>query len=302
MSIQQERLGDLACWRVRHAGSELLLAEQGAQVLEYRQGDAPPLIWLSEQAEGRTAVSVRGGVPLCWPWFGDLDRNPPALRGQFPGDAPPFHGLVRNIDWQWQAPVREGDELVLRLDCPPAAAGELPGWPCRVAVQLEVRMGQRLTLSLSSCNLGSEAVQISQAMHSYFAISDIRAVQVTGVEGCRYIETLADWQQCVQDGALNFAGETDRIYLDLPDTLQILDPQWQRRICLQGNAGSAVIWNPWNAKAQRLSQFADDAWQRMLCIETADVWDRCVTLLPGESHCLQVSLWGERLSSPGAGS
>ena len=239
--IQPEMLGQLACWRVRHAGSELLIAEQGAQLLEYRRDGEEPLIWLSEQAAGQPGVSVRGGVPLCWPWFGDLNRNPPALRAQYPGETPPFHGLVRTLDWRWQQPVVEGDELVLRLDCPAAAAGTLPGWPHAVAVELEIHMGQRLRLQLSSRNLGAQPVAISQALHTYFAVSDIQAVQVAGVEGCRYIETLADWHERVQDGVLTFAGETDRIYLDLPQTLVIDDHGWQRRLYLQGNARTAVI-------------------------------------------------------------
>ncbi|MEK1942264.1 MAG: D-hexose-6-phosphate mutarotase, partial [Pseudomonas sp.] len=85
------------------------------------------------------------------------------------------------------------------------------------------------------------------------------------------------------------------IYLDVPAQLSILDPLWQRRIHLASSGSrSAVVWNPWIDKAQRLSQFADDAWPGMLCIETANVMDDIVTLAPGAQHSMAVSLWSER--------
>ena len=76
LDIQRIEIDQLACWRIRRGDDELLVAEQGAQILSYRLGDAPPLIWLSEEASFTKGQSVRGGVPVCWPWFGDLARNP----------------------------------------------------------------------------------------------------------------------------------------------------------------------------------------------------------------------------------
>ena len=128
-------------------------------------------------------------------------------------------------------------------------------------------------------------------MHSYFTISDIHQVTVEGLDGCPYIETLEDWQQRQQKGDLAFAGETDRIYLDLPSRLSLLDPGLKRRIMLETQGSrSAVLWNPWIAKAQRLSQFADDAWQRMLCIETANVMGDAVQLEANARHTLSISI------------
>lgn len=117
-----------------------------------------------------------------------------------------------------------------------------------------------------------------------------------GLDGRRYIETLEDWQQREQQGDPQISGETDRIYLDLPPALNLLDPARNRRITLQTSGSrSAILWNPWIDKAQRLSQFADDAWQRMLCIETANVMDDRVLLEAGTSHTLAVSIGSEPL-------
>ncbi|MNI75019.1 putative glucose-6-phosphate 1-epimerase [compost metagenome] len=119
----------------------------------------------------------------------------------------------------------------------------------------------------------------------------MRQARVEGIEGLGYIETLADWEQRQQQGALTFIGETDRIYLNTPAQLSIVDPHWNRRITLTSSGSrSAVIWNPWTDRARDLPDMADDGWQRMLCIETANVWDDVVELKPGAVHSLQVAI------------
>ena len=121
-------------------------------------------------------------------------------------------------------------------------------------------------------------------------------MRIEGLEGRSYIDTLQDWKSVRQQGAVTFSGETDRIYLDTPAQLSIVDPLWKRRILMrsQGSA-SAVVWNPWIDKAKRLSQFADDAWQGMLCIEHANVLDDALILAPGAEYRLDVTLWSQAL-------
>lgn len=295
VDIQRIQRDQLACWRIRRGDDELLVAEQGAQVLSYRQGDTP-VIWLSEQAAFQQGQSVRGGVPVCWPWFGDLKRNPEDVQAAYRGETEaPFHGLVRSLDWQLEQQRCEGDTGILEFSCP-QALGALPGWPPRVELKLQIRLDERLHISLTSRNLDDQPVAISQALHSYFAIGDIHQVSVQGLDGKRYIETLENWQQRQQQGNPRIEGETDRIYLDLPSRLALRDPASNRRITLEtGGSHSAILWNPWIAKAQRLSQFADDAWQRMLCLETANVMDDRIRLEAGASHTLAVSIGSESI-------
>ena len=291
--IERIQLEQLNCWRVRTAHAELLIAEQGAQVLSYRRYGQPPLIWLSDQARYLIGQGVRGGVPVCWPWFGDLQRNPPEVQAMVQGDAP-FHGLARTLDWQLQDTLEQADQVTLcfALDLPDG----LPGWPHAAGVRLQIELGEQLQLRLITRNLGSTPLAISQALHSYFAVSDIRQIRVQGLEGCRYIETLDNWSSRQQAGALSFAGETDRIYLDLPPRLVIDDPLWQRRLVLESTGSrSAIVWNPWVDKSTRLTQFDADAWQGMLCIETANVLDDAVLLAPGEEHELGFVLFSEEL-------
>jgi len=289
--LQAWRFGDLPGWRLQHAGAELDILAQGAQILRYQRAGEPPLLWCSPQASYQAGQSVRGGVPVCWPWFGDLGRNPPDVQAMVEGSAP-FHGLARSRDWQLldSACDERGVSLSLQLN------GPLPGWAHAASLSLHLQLDDALTLRLHNHNHGAQPLAISQALHSYFAISDIRQVQLHGLDGCRYIETLEDWAERRQQGELGFAGETDRIYLDVPARLELLDHGWQRRLLLEvSGSRSAIVWNPWIDKAGRLSQFAADAWQRMLCIETANVWDDCLQLAPGESHCLSLRLSSQAL-------
>ena len=298
MSTSNERiqLGDLACWRIRHAGAELLVAEQGAQVLRYQPANQQPLIWLSEQAAYQAGQSVRGGIPVCWPWFGDLQRNPQAIRDAHlrPENAP-AHGLVRGCDWQLVG-LNTEDEGVLLSFAFDTAAQPFAEWPLTAELQLDIHLSERLSLTLTTRNLGDRELPISQALHSYFAVSDIRQVKVEGLDPGRYIDTLDGWSVQRQKEAVSFAGETDRIYLDTPQRMSIVDSGWQRRIVLSSEgSASAVVWNPWIDKARRLSQFADDAWQGMLCIEHANVLDDALILAPQAEYQLAISLQAHAL-------
>lgn len=291
--VERVELDQLTCWRIRAAGSELLVAQQGAQILSYQQAEQPPLIWLSPQAAYQRGQSMRGGVPLCWPWFGDLRRNPQAVQAHFHLEQAPAHGLVRTLDWELLGIEEEDDAVTLRFAYD-TRTQPLEGWPRDAGLSFVIRLAQDLGMSLETHNRGDTPLTLSQALHSYFAVSDVRQVSVEGLQACRYIDTLQDWQELRQQDDLRFSAETDRIYLDTAARLSIIDPGWGRRIHLDSRGSrSAVLWNPWIDKARRLSQFPDDAWQNMLCIETANVLEDVVQLNAGERHRLDLRLSSE---------
>lgn len=289
--VEAMKLDDLNCWRIRHGQAELLVAQQGAHILSYQLAGQPPLIWLNDEAVFKSGKSIRAGVPVCWPWFGNLARNPQSVQAmRVSHDEAPAHGLVRAMDWELGSIETDGEGLKVEFVLPYPEGG-LPGWPHQVDLKLSIRLDEQLHISLTSINQGADEVTISQALHSYFAVSDVRNVHVEGVNGLSYIETLEDWKLKPQVGDLRFTGETDRIYLDTPALLSIVDPAWERRVELTSSGSrSAVIWNPWIDRAAAFSDMADDGWQRMLCIETANVMDDVVTLAPGASHTLGVSI------------
>lgn len=297
--VETVKLGELNCWRIKTGSDELLVGQQGGQILSYQREGQPPLIWLNERATFTPGKAVRAGVPVCWPWFGNLARNPAAVQAMRTGgsEGAPAHGLVRALSWQFLGTHEEGEEVRIEFDVPQAASGTLPDWPHKVALNMSIRLGKQLNISLTSHNLGNDTVSLSQALHSYFSVSDVNQVSTEGFAGLSYHDTTTEnWEEVNQNGELQFSGETDRIYLNTPAEMSIVDANWKRRIRLTTSGSKcSVVWNPWIEKAAQLADMADDGWQRMLCIETANVLDDAVTLAPGESHTLAVSISGEEL-------
>ncbi|PBP94259.1 D-hexose-6-phosphate mutarotase [Pseudomonas congelans] len=287
---------ELNCWRICHGEAELLVAQQGAHILSYQVAGQQPLVWLNEEAVLKRGKPIRAGMPICWPWFGNLDRNPQSVQAMRDSSEPAkAHGEVRALDWQLLGIGADGDALLVEFVLP-EAEGHLPGWPHNVALKLSIRLDHALNVSLVSYNCGTEPVVISQALHTYFAVSDVRQVSVEGLDGLRYIETLENWEEREQSGDLAFTGETDRIYKDTPGVLSIVDPEWQRRIHIRSTgSNSAILWNPWIEKTGKFTDMAADGWQRMVCVETANVLDDVVTLAPDQMHVLGVSIWSEAL-------
>ena len=169
--------------------------------------------------------------------------------------------------------------------------------PHQSTLRLRIRLDDALHLDLFTTNDGEIALPLSQALHTYFRIGDIHQVHIDGLDGCRYLNTLESWEdEHLQVDAVRFTAETDRIYMDVPGEVSIIDPVFERRITLESRgSASAVVWNPWIDKAARTPQFPDDGWQEMLCIETANVMDDRLLLKPGQIHQLGVTLRSEML-------
>ncbi len=294
-TILDEKLGDLPCLRIRTDAAEALIARQGGQVLRYQQRGKEPLVWLSEKAVFTEGKSVRGGAPVCWPWFGDLRRSPAAVQAMYQGAEPPFHGMVRTLDWELEEPVVDGDQVIVTLRLP--LPDGLPGWPHAAEVCVRVTVGETLDTALITHNHSDVPIALTQALHTYFAVSDIHQVSLKGFDGTRYLDALDGWQEKPQEGDITFTEETDRVYLGVGDEVSIEDPGWQRRIVLQRRgSASAIVWNPWIAKTARMSDLAEDAWERMLCIETARMGEAdALVIAPGASHEMGVTLRREDL-------
>ncbi|GFM80643.1 D-hexose-6-phosphate mutarotase [Pseudomonas cichorii] len=294
--VESVKYDELNCWRIRHGDAELLVAQQGAHILSYQVAGQEPLVWLNDGAQFKQGKPIRAGIPICWPWFGNLERNPQSVQAMRQSSEPAkAHGEVRTLDWELLGIGEDGDALLVEFVLP-QAEGHLPGWPHNVALKLSIRLDHALNVSLVSYNSGTEAVSFSQALHTYFAVSDVHQISIQGLDGLRYIETLENWEERQQSGDLTFSGETDRIYQDTPPLLSIVDPEWKRRILIQTSGSkSAVLWNPWIEKTSKLADMKPDGWQRMVCVETANVLDDIVTLAPQDMHVLGISIWSEAL-------
>lgn len=295
-SIMPLAIRHLDGWRIRTPHGTALVARQGAQLLSYTPAGEPPLVWLSERAHFTPGRPMRGGVPVCWPWFAAYARNPPAVRDSVgaPADAP-SHGWVRQADWHLVAQRVEADaaELELGFDAPPGCA---PGWRHDARLVLRIRCDRELSLALSVHNRGAQACTTALALHTYLAVSDSRQVAIDGLQGHDYLDMAQGWTRRRQHGPVRLDGETDRLYLATGAPVLVRDHGWGRNIRVASGASrSTVVWNPGPAKAGRLDDLADDAWPRMLCVETARALDDALTLAPGQRATVSVALSTQRV-------
>ena len=254
------------------------VALQGAQVLGWRH-HGTEMLWLSPVARLGTGKAVRGGIPVCWPWF-----------GLHPSDAEkPAHGFVRTREWDVISSVADDDTASITFATATRPEDQAL-FPHMAEVTLTVALGDGLSLDLATRNTGPGPLPLSQALHTYFRVADIATVLVEGLTGRRYIDKLGDQTiRKPQVGPVSFEREVDRIYLGRTEAITLLYDLYARRQLTIGSEGSAsaVIWNPWIDKTARLSDMGGpNAYRHMVCIETANAGDDVQTLAPDTEHVL----------------
>jgi len=261
---------------------EAVVYLQGAHVAHFQPKGEKPVLWMSAESRYEAGKPLRGGVPICFPWFGPKAGAPDA----------PLHGFARILPWTVAAVAPEKDgSLRARLDLTAEAAAR-GGFPHELALSLEVRVGRALRLDLAVHNTDAAPRAFEAALHSYLAVSDVRHARIRGLEGVAYVDKTAG--MALKPGATEpivIAAETDRVYLGTTGTVTIEDPGWRRRVVV-GKSGSSttVVWNPWVAKAKAMADFGDEEWPGMVCVETANAMDDAVTLAPGATHVMAATL------------
>lgn len=258
------------------------IALQGAQVIDWTPAGEKPLIWLSPAAKFSAGKSIRGGIPVCWPWFGA--HADPSL---------PAHGFARTVPWRvTAAESRPDDNLTLVFELAANAATQAL-WPYTTPLQLRITLGRTLQLELITRNEDKREVTLSEALHTYFAVSDVRQVSVTGLDGGDYLDKVTGFDRKTQQGAVTFDGEVDRIYVDTAAECVIHDPLWQRRILIEKQGSdSTVVWNPWHGKATAMGDMGAEGYLSMLCVESGNAAHNQVRLAPGDEHrlCVRYSI------------
>ena len=245
----------------------------GAQVTHFQPRDSKPVLWMSQKAAFTPGKPIRGGVPICFPWFGPKAGDSSA----------PMHGLARLTEWTVQSVSRTATSTDLTLSL------ELLD---TYALTFTVSVAQSLGMSLTVRNITGQPVVFEEALHTYFAVGDIRQTTITGLENTRFF-TLIPEARTLDQGNLPvaFSGETDRVYLDTQSTCVIHDPVWNRMIeVAKSGSRSTVVWNPWIAKAKAMPDFGDEEWPEMLCIETCNVKENAICLSPQESHTMRAGI------------
>jgi glucose-6-phosphate 1-epimerase len=254
------------------------IALQGAQVLAWQPAGHQPVIWVSKAAVYEPGKGVRGGVPVCWPWFGARDALPP-------------HGLVRTRLWQVrETALTPTGQVSLRLGIVDDAATRAL-WNLGFDLELVVTVGETLTMALTTLNTGDMPMSITQALHTYFCVGHIGQTTVRGLDACDYLDKVQNFATNQQNGAVRFAGETDRVYINTTADCLIDDAVNHRviRVAKQGSA-STVVWNPWSEREKAFADMATGEYQQMLCVETCNAGPDQIVVQPGQTQTLAATI------------
>ena len=273
--------GEMPMLEISTAWSTAEIYLHGAHITQFKKKDEPPLLFMSQCSRFAEGQPIRGGIPLIFPWFGAREGL-----GQ--------HGFARVKGWDLKefAPAPDGSVSVrFRLpDCPEASA-----FPAFTADYI-VTVNQSLTLQLIITNQSKDAeFTFENCLHTYFDVGDVTAISLSGLKGTAYLDKVAGFVEKTETSdVLRIASEVDRIYLNSPGTVNILDPRLGRKIVVekQGSA-STVVWNPWITKSRQMPDFGDEEYERMICVESGNVASNSITLSPGGSSTLTVKLSSE---------
>ena len=237
----------------------------GAHVTHFQPVGQKRVLFLSSKSWFAFDKPIRGGVPICFPWFGPKPNEP-------------HHGLARIREWTVENSTP--DSILLCLYLQP--------WEAR----LTVKVSAALSLSFEVINIGTKPEQFEESLHTYLEVGDIRQVSVEGLENTDYLDnTMGLFRKHQGPEPLTFHGETDRVYLDTEATCIVNDPVWQRRLIVEKTGSKdTVVWNPWPAKAKAMPDFGDDEWPHMLCIEAANCKRHAITLPPGGKHTMSTTI------------
>ncbi|MEI8244030.1 MAG: D-hexose-6-phosphate mutarotase [bacterium] len=261
-----------------HGACEVSL--YGGQVLGYKPLGHAPVLFVSRKAWHEIGKPIRGGIPVCWPWFGahPAEKNKPA------------HGFARLQMWSMLTAEYSAQMTDIKLGlCDSESTRAL--WPHAFDLTLRVILDTTLRVELTTRNCDKAPVTISEALHTYLLVRDVAHTTVLGLDGVRYFDALTGQEHAAQKGAVHVHGETDRVYHDTNPECRVDDAGLGRQIVVaKRNSHSTVVWNPWIEKSKRMSDFGADEYPQMLCVETANARQATLTLPPGEQHTMALSL------------
>lgn len=248
------------------SGAEVYL--HGAHVTSWTPDGATEMLFLSERSKWGVGRAIRGGIPVIFPQFAD--------RGPLPK-----HGFARTREWEVAEMGPEGDAVAARLVLRDTEES-LGLWPHAFLAELSLVLADTLRVTLSVTNRGETPFSFTTALHTYFRVDDVERASVVGLQGVPFVDKTEEKHRRVQEEAeLRIAGETDRVYVDVPGPLQVAGAAGGRTITVEREGfGDVVVWNPWTEMARSLEDFRDDEYRQMLCAEAAVVMEP-VKLAPG---------------------
>lgn len=262
----------------------------GAHLTQWQPAGQPPVLYLSPLSDFAPGKPIRGGIPVCFPWFGNDSEN------RADGKPGPSHGFARTQAWDVAFAALAGDSLHLTLTLGPTDLSRSFGYGSfRVAYEFifGAGAGNKLELRLSVANTGDQPLRFEQALHTYFA-ADPRHAQITGLESAPFFDkTDALKEKTGPAGPLLLTQWTDRVYPGNTATTHIAThiavPTRTISIAKQ-NSATTVVWNPYPQASAGIRDLAPDSWEHFLCVETANTGTDAITLSPGGAHTMQATI------------
>jgi glucose-6-phosphate 1-epimerase len=270
--------GGLPFISITNSSAKALISIYAGQVLSFQPaGESDDLMFLSDKAYYQEGKAIKGGVPICWPWFGP----DPDASGR------PAHGFVRNRLWNvLTTEITQTGETKVVLGLVDTEETRAI-WPYSFELAIAISVGKTLTLELITRNTDVKAFSITQAFHTYFSVGDIKQVKVLGLEGKNYIDKVEKGVQKQQEGAIKITSEVDRIYTNTSGKLVIDEEELKRQIIITSQGSkTAVVWNPWVEICSQMADLDNEAYKKLICVETTNAADDIVIIEPGQSFNL----------------
>jgi glucose-6-phosphate 1-epimerase len=257
----------------------------GGQVLTWHpKSQQEPVLWLSKLAQYEPGKAIRGGVPICWPWFGAH-----ASDSHLPG-----HGFARVAQWEIDSTKIDASgvvELELTLADSDIPAKLRPSdWPASIILSACIRIGEKLEVTLTTTNKSDLALRLTEGLHTYFQVSEIEHVRVLGLDECDYVDLTEGNQRCKQLGPIVFKGETGRIFVNCDRTSVIEDCVLGRAIHIAATGSqSMAVWNPGLEIASKMADLGKEGWRSMVCVETANALENTILIQPRHKHTMSTT-------------
>lgn len=272
--------GNLPMVRISTTAAASDIYIHGAQVTSWRPADGDDAIFLSKHSPFEAGKAIRGGIPICFPWFRAKADNPQA----------PSHGFVRTKSWTLDSIAQEQDSVIISLSTE-SDEETRRWWPHDFRLVHRVTIGAELTLELIATNTGSASFRFEEALHSYHHVGDAKKIRVAGLDGVTFLDNTDANREKVQHGDIAMTQPIDNAYLNTGSTLELIDPVLHRRIRIaKENSLTTVVWNPWESGAKALADLGDDEWRQFACVEASNILSCAVTLGPGESHTITAKI------------
>jgi glucose-6-phosphate 1-epimerase len=277
--------GGLARVEITSALAHGEIYPHGAHVTSWRPAGSEEVLFLSTKSRWEEGRAIRGGIPICFPWF----------RGKIGDPKAPAHGFVRTRSWQLGSIVEDSAGVTVSMFIE-SDEQTRRWWPAEFRLEYRSTFGSSLILELVCTNTGATSLRFEEALHTYNRVSDVENVRLQGLDGTSFLDNMEANKEKTQAGDIAIAAETDSAFINTQKAVDLLDARMGRRIRVEkANSNTTVVWNPWQEGAKTLGDLGENEWKQFLCVEASNVIAAGVTLAPGEQHTMSAVLSVARL-------